>query len=371
MGSLRLCALLMILATSATACRDGKAPPKTTPPSAKAADDPYKADLESMTSARKVKAGNPLDPSLIPPDVDHDAYVPAEFKAGADRWRDTGVYFDGKPVGMLSWAELPLSLPVTWVPIKVGEKVRYGHPEDKGWRWGKERRYRFTDYLRAMGIDLASVKEIHVYGPKFSETIIVTGKQLQTKAADGFQFRFGGMVSGKGLPVVPDHFGNGKSPDKISAVMIYSEKKPPTLIRNHGFELDGVVQDGVPYYGEPLRGGVRVYLDDRMVAYIKRQDLPGAQATTTPDGQLHWNLYQVLAGQGVDTSKIVQGWVIRDDERHEQLGKDELATMTFEAGSQAKGSILLGPNKLQAKALAFHSRVVDPSEIPQRDPVDE
>jgi len=45
--------------------------------------------------------------------------------------------------------------------------------------------------------------------------------------------------------------------------------------------------------------------------------------------------------------------------------------MTFEAGSQAKGAIQLGPNKLRAQSLALHTKPVDPASIPQRDPVDE
>jgi hypothetical protein len=328
-------------------------------------------DVAKLKSATRVKGGNPISPDTLPPDVEKDEYIPAEFKSGADRWRDTGVYLDGKPIGMLSWAELPIALEPTWIPIKAGERIRHGHPEDKGWRWSKERRYRFTDYLRALGVDLAKVRELHVYGPRFSETIIVSGKALRSKAAEGFQFRFGGVVSGKALPVVPNGFGNGKSPDKISAVMIYVDNKPPTLVRNKGFELDGVPQDGVPYFGEPLRGGVRVYLDDKLVAYLKRQDLPVAKATATPDGQFHWKLYEVLHDQGVVTKSVVEGWVIRDDKRQERLSQGELAAMTFEAGSQAKGSILLGPNKLQVKGLALHSRHLSPQELPHRDPVDE
>lgn len=30
-------------------------------------------------------------------------WVPAEFKTGMLRWKDTGVYVDGKPIGFLNW----------------------------------------------------------------------------------------------------------------------------------------------------------------------------------------------------------------------------------------------------------------------------
>jgi hypothetical protein len=353
----------VITAALVVGCRDAdNAPsaPKTT------ADGTTKP-----TKIRRIKGGTPPEPIIDLEEHDKEKYVPAEFKAGADRWRDTGVYVDGKPAGMLSWAELPLSLQPTWIKIKASDRKRADHPEDTGWRWAKERRYRFTDYFVALGLDLKRIKEVHVYGPRFTESIVVTGKDLRSKAAEGFQFRFGGLVNGKALPVVPAKFGNGRSPDKISSVMVYIDKKPPTLVRNDGFYLDGVEQEGVPYFGEPLRGGVRVYLDDKLVAYIKRQDLPVAKATTTPDGLLHWKLYDVLADQGVVTTSIAEGWVIRDEKRAERIAGDELATMTFEAGSQAKGAIQLGANKLKAQSLALHSKPIDPATIPQRDPVDE
>ena len=357
-----LCGVITVaFATSVAGCRDAD----NAPSSAKTT-----ADGTPKKRSNRVKGGTP-PPPIVDLEQEKEKYVPAEFKSGADRWKDTGVYVDGKPIAMLSWAELPLSLQPTWIQIKASDRKRADHPEDTGWRWAKERRYKFTDYFKALGLDLRRIKEVHVYGPRFTESIIVSGKDLQAKAAAGFQFRFGGLVSGKALPVVPPSFGNGRSPDKISSVMIYIDKKPPTLVRNDGFYLDGVEQEGVPYFGEPLRGGVRVYLDDRMVAYIKRQDLPVAKATTTPDGLLHWKLYDVLAEQGATTAGIVEGWVIRDDKRQERIAGDELATMTFEAGSQAKGAIQLGPNKLRAQSLALHTKPVDPASIPQRDPVDE
>src|SRR5438309_1851973 len=42
-------------------------------------------------------------------------WVPAEFKNGKARWKDTGVYLDGKPVGMLSFGELPFALLPVWI----------------------------------------------------------------------------------------------------------------------------------------------------------------------------------------------------------------------------------------------------------------
>lgn len=299
-------------------------------------------------------------------DPDKDEYIPAEFKSGADRWRDTGVYVDGKFVGLLSWAELPLAVKPVWLKVKASAPKRYG-TNDTGWRWAKERRYRFRDLVEAYGIDLAKVKEIHVYGPKHSETVIATGKDLRSKAADGFMFRFGGQVSGKAIPVVPDNFGNGRSPDKISSVMIYVEKEPPVLERNVGLVLDGEVQKGVPYFGTPLRGGVRVYMDDRLVAYIKRQDLPEPQQTSAA-GEPQWKLFDYLRSRGVNVDTVVEGWVVRQEKWHEKLSRAELDAIWFEASPQAKGHIELGEKKMKAQSLILRSHPVAMGEVPAPDP---
>jgi hypothetical protein len=369
-----LVVVAVTIAIGGSACSDAKTQPTsgTTIASADAKPD-------ARGGERSVQAGRPFTVDDLPAGHDQPKqdYVPAEFKTGADRWRDTGVYVDGKPIGMLSWAELPISLPVAWTQTKASAPKRADHPEDTGWRWKKQRRYRFTDYFVALGLDLKRIKEVHVYGPRFSDSIVVSGKELRSKKGKEFYFRFGGITKGKALPKVPDKFGNDRSPDKIASVMIYIDKKPPQWFRNVGFMLDGEVQYGVPYYGEPLRGGVRVYLDDKLAAYIKRQELPQALSVIDAEGNQSWKLYDVLASQGVDTAPIVEAWLIRDDERKERIGKDELATITFTADAQASksstttGSIQLGPNKLGARAIALHTKPVDPASIPRRDPVDE
>ena len=303
-------------------------------------------------------------------DKNDSEWVPAEFKAGMSRWKDTGVYVDGKPVGFLSFGELPIGLKPTWVKDKVSAEKRPG-TDDPGWRWAQQRFYKFTDYLKAVGVDITKVKEIHVYGPKFSETIIATGKDLQSKQADEFSFRFGGNTFGKAIPHTLNTFGNGKSPDKITSVMVYVTKKPPTMKRNEGLFLDGVEQQGVPYYGEPVRGGVRVYLDDKLAVIIKRQDLDVAKATKSADGELHWKLADVLAAGGTDTKKVVDVWLIREELRQEKFSGKDLETLTFTASSQAKGGVVVGDQKLRANAIALHTRAIDRSEIPVVTPDDE
>ncbi|MGE0550979.1 MAG: hypothetical protein AB7O24_00425 [Kofleriaceae bacterium] len=317
-------------------------------------------------------------------DKNDNDWVPAEFKQGMARWKDVGVYLDGQPIAFLTWGELPIALKPTWVKDKVSARKR-PHTDDPGWRWAKQRFYKFNDYLRALGVSPGSVREIHVYGPKLSQTIIATGRDLTSKLGDGFMFRFGTNTGGKPIPQVPEGFGNGKTPDKIAGVMIYIKKKPPTMVKNEGLELDGKMQEGVPYYGDPIRGGIRVYLDDKLAAIIKRQELKPTEATKRADGSLAWKLVDVIKAMcvspepkaceklGAKLNKVSELWVIRDDVRIRQdvIAGSELATLTFTASAQAKGGVLLSDKKIRANAIALHTRPLKDDEIPVVTPDDE
>lgn len=305
-------------------------------------------------------------------DKEDNEWVPAEFKKGASRWKDTGVYVDGKPVGFLQWAELPAAIPVVWIEDKVSARKRPG-TNDPGWRLARQRMYRFTDYLTAVGVDLKRVKELHVYGPKMTSTLIVTGKELLSEKGQKFYFRFGANTGGKAIPSIPGDFGNNNAADKISGVMVYIDKKPPKLVPDVGMVVPGETDPnpGVPYFGQPLRGGIRIYVDDKLGGIIKRQDLDPKLADTDKDGTMHYRMTDVLKRLGIDTKKSVEVWVIRDERWNEKLAAADVNKMSFTASSQAKGGILLGDQKIRAQALAFHSKPVDAKQIPTVTPDDE
>jgi len=354
--------LARVLATSLiafAACRDATGKQEPPPQPTKAVAEPAPTAIQTGSAAG---SGS-------------DDYVPAEFKTGLAKWKDTVVYLDGRPIAYMQWGELPIGLQPTWVKSKVSQNKPANCPECPAWKWGEERYYRFTDYLKALGINIAKIKAMHVQGPQVTNTIVVTSKDLLSPPAKDFLFRFGGIVTGKAIPSVPsEKFGNGLGPDKITAVMIYVDKKPPKLDED-GYMLDGVPIDGVPYYGEPLRGGIRVYLDDKLATMVKRQELDPKVARTNPDGELAWNFYEFLKKNGVDTSKVVEGWVIRDDRRQEKIPASELSTMWFEAAAKSgkgeSGSIQLGDKMIAANAVALHTRAIKPEELPQVRPDEE
>lgn len=374
--ALLLASFGLVGALTSSACTDahsadklrpsGLTPKKVAPKPVDTTPKPIETTYDKMLANRaEHEAAQPIKDGEQNPD-----WVPNEFKSGAARWKDVGVYVDGKPAGFLNWGELPISLPVTWVEDEVSAEKEPG-TDQPATRKVRQRYYRFDQYLTAIGVDIRKVKALHVYGPKFTNSNVSTAKDLLSPAAKDFTFRFGGNVSGKPIPHVPGRFGNGRSADKIAGVMVYVTKKPPTLDTDQGFLLDGVLQEGVPYYGDPVRGGVRVYLDDKLVAIIKRQELDGKRATKGPDGTLAWKLVDELKLQGVDTSKVKEVWAIRDELRKEHWTGDDLAAMTFGANAQAKGGILLTDKHVRANVIAMHTKPLRPDQIPTPTPDDD
>lgn len=297
-------------------------------------------------------------------------WEPRDFKSGMPRWKDIGVYVDGKPSGFLSWGELPIGCKPSWRRDKVPAEKRPG-TNDPGWKWGRRRYYKFTDYLKAAGVDLRKIKELHVYGATASQTLIVTGDELQSPGANEFGFWFGSKTSGKPIPHVPDGFGNSRAIDQINSVMVYLDKKAPTLVKDEGLSLDGLPQTGVPYHGEPIRGGVRVYLDDKLATIIKRHELDPAQATASADGGPQWSLVGFLAAHGVDTKQVVEMWTIRGEKRSEKFSAAELDKLTFRANSQSRGGVFLGDKLVLANVIALHTRALAPSDMPLPEQADE
>lgn len=372
----RFAAILLALSLGLPACRDargsdklqpsGLTKKKVAPKPADTKPHPIETTYDKMLANR---AENEATEAVKANDANPD-WVPNEFKSGAAKWKDVGVYVDGKPMGFLTWGELPISLPVTWVEDEVSAEKEPG-TDQPATRKVKQRFYRFDQYLKAIGVDIRKIKALHIYGPKFTNSNVSTAKDLLSPAAKDFTFRFGSNVGGKPIPHVPGAFGNGKSADKIAGVMVYINKKPPTLDPDRGFILDGVEQDGIPYYGDPVRGGIRVYLDDKLAAIIKRQELDGKRATKAADGTLYWKLADELKAQGVDTSKVKEVWAIRDELRQEHWAGSELATMVFAANGKSKGGVLLTDKHVRANVIALHTRTLKPEEIPAPTPDDD
>src|SRR6185369_14739290 len=124
------------------------------------------------------------------------------------------VYVDGEPYSVLTFGELPIGLKPVWRTDQVSVEKEPGQAAPAA-RELKVRAYRFTELLAALRVNLAKVRELHVYGPKPTDAIVVGGAELRRRGRD-FLFRFAGEVEGAPIPIVPPHFGNKRSPDRIT-----------------------------------------------------------------------------------------------------------------------------------------------------------
>ena len=282
---------------------------------------------------------------------------------GNNKWKDTTVYVDGKPVGVLGFGELPARLKPVWIDEQHSSEIEPGS-HGPGYVIVKSRRYRFIDLLRAYGVDVAHINQIHLMGPKLSEVIIASGAELRSKNGQNFMFRFGSVIGGKAIPVVPPNFGNHYMPDKIAAVMVYVDKKPPELVPGEGLVLDGKPVDGVAYFGDPIRGGIRIYADDHLAVQVKQVVLRALKPVEVEHGLSRYALLPLLESRGVDTSKLVDGVIIADEEWKRRLTRAELERATVAMGDRHVNEVAIDGQKFNAQAVAVHSHHLTDDETP-------
>lgn len=267
--------------------------------------------------------------------------------SGRDRWRGGGVYLDGQPIGMLRFGELPSKLQPMWetqrhrLPFKAGEEIRY--------RETKVPRYRVTDYLSAVGIKLDDIVEVHLHGAR-DNAIVLTREDLRSHPNDVL-FKFAGDTFGKPIPLVRA-LPIGTRFDDLMALTIYVKRQPPTLKPDFTLELDGIPVHGIPYHGEPVREGIRVYVDDRLAAVLKRNQLAAGGAT-------RWSLASVLEKQGVATKTLSRLELIHDDARTNKLAWGNI-DFAFNAG--ASGEIIVGERALPAHSIALFTEAAAPAQ---------
>lgn len=352
---------LALLFVVAIGCKGSSEAPTTRPSTVEAPSTPAENSAKTETQTKDESTG--MGFSGRHRDDPTNSWVPAEYKSGMARFKDPGVYADGVLVGMLKFGEIPVPLEPIWFEEEASLEFKAG---DKGPRTKivKQRRYRFTDYFEAIGVDVAKIKEFHIYGGnKRRAAALIPGDTLRSQK-DEFTFRFGGDVWGKPIPSCPTKALQSKCPDQLTAVTIYLEREPP-IRKGNDFFLNGEPIYHIPYYGEPIRGGVRVYLDGRLVTTIKRRKLTDESiAVQSPDGEEQWKFVEFLKSQGVATDGVQEAWLINQNRRVKRIGVDELNNATFTAIAQRSGVILFGEAKTPIQALALHTKPVKEEDLP-------
>ena len=270
--------LLMTVATSALLACSKKMPEPTsqarpapaaeTFPNRVALDEAKKGDLAVQNGEGKLEPNDP--------------------KHGSRKLRglDVGVFVDGVQVSVFRYGDLP-TLPCE--TLEGGAKV-----------------YKLADYVKAIGVAPESIKSIHIHGN--SDRIgSIEGSEL-LKQKNRFEFQF---LSGDTGAAVSrwdtDGLKNEHVVNEIRKITIYVKKASPLIdpARACHVGADGECSEAVPYASGDAVKGTRIYVDGKMVGFVKRRALSDATLMDkTEGGEQKYSVAKLVAQMGVDAAGI-------------------------------------------------------------------
>jgi hypothetical protein len=209
---------------------------------------------------------------------------------------DAPVFVDGTQVGVLRYGEMPV------IPGRTLE--------------GGTQRYRVFDYLRAIGVRPASVRSIHFHG-NGDRIASVEGAELLAQK-DRFEFQFISNDTGTALQRWD---GTGLKNEfvvhEIRRMTIYVQKASPAIhpSRQCHTDAEGKCTDEIPYATGELAKGTRVYVDGKMVGYVKRRQIgESLRMGETPSGEHLFSIVKLVSSFDVDPSGIAQVDLVAGDE---------------------------------------------------------
>lgn len=197
---------------------------------------------------------------------------------------DVGVYVDGVQTSVLRYGDMP----------SIASENNAG------------KRFRLYDYLKAIGVTPESVKSVHIHGNNDRIASIEGSELLAGKARFVFSF-----ISGDtGAPISrwdTDGLKNEFVVHEFRKVTIYVKKPSPVIdkARQCHVGADGECSDAVPYASGDAVKGTRIYVDGKMVGFVKRRQLQDALVMgDTKDGERKYNVKKLIAQFGVSTDGI-------------------------------------------------------------------
>ena len=263
-------------------------------------------------------------------------------------WREPLLYVDGVPRAAFRAAEFPIDIVTTMVPQRRDLDFNAGDPGPRTATYFTPR-WNLAAYLERVGVPLGRVRGVMVHAGRGATYL--RGDDLRRHRSDFF---FDLTDEGKGFLRLyrPRGFNVNTTYDRYVAMSVFVDKPAPTVDAQDEVVLDGQPIVGVPYYGQPLRGGIRVYLDDRIATVLKR-NLLGAAKGDKP------SLAQTLSGFGVDTAAVRAADLIVGTTRTARLSGDEFRAAWFTSSEQASGTILLGGDTPATALMLYSKRGVD------------
>lgn len=302
-------------------------------------------------------------PAPVAPISDDEAAPDNEKRP---RFGEAAVYIDGRHVGVLRAPELPPSLKGNIYDLGSGYKVR---------------RYPMTEYARTLGIDLASIKGVHLYGGK--RVSLFDGDEFR-RVGDHLVFSFVNRGRGKARVHFPPMRTNVNTTiDMLTAVIFYVEKEPPHLENRELVMPDGTpVGDKVPYAPEEQDKGTRVYVDGSLVGFVKRKKVTADMVVPGhEDGPTRFSLLSYAAKLDPKVEKAKSIELIAGDDVIANLVPDNAKKLTFHVPRRNRGQAVVdlptqkGERLARVSAVRIHvnsappaSPVVDLDDAPEAQP---
>ena len=248
---------------------------------------------------------------------------------GQGKRGDINVYVDGKPVAITRFGELPPGLKAYSRDWVLGGKTA-------------ARFFRVSEYLTALGIDLAKVRAVQFHG-SWGRVASVDGDEL-LKNKERLLFDFTGESYGKprmrwstvGLRVPT-------SIDIFQAITVYVDKTAPAYDpASQTMVLNGEVVDGPPYVTEEFPHGTRVYVDGKLVGAVKRRQLSKDAVVNGDDPSPKYSFGLYLGSLGVDPSKAKAIDIVSGDDLVFRASARDFAKndkLVFSMTNHAKGKV--------------------------------
>jgi hypothetical protein len=221
------------------------------------------------------------------------AFDPNDPKHGTRKLMnlDAPVYVDGAQVSVLRYGDLVIK------PFAMLE--------------GETPSYAIYDYVKSIGIAPESIKSIHLHGNN-DRIGSIEGSEL-VKQKDRFTFTFSSQTTG--APTQrwdTEGLKNEFVVHEMRKVSIFVKKAPIAIHPQRRCHLDGPLAnpaskctDAMPYADKDAVHGTRVYVDGKMVGFVKRRQIQDVVlAGKTDDGDQKYNVAKFVESLGVKSDGI-------------------------------------------------------------------
>jgi hypothetical protein len=259
------------------------------------------------------------------------------------------------------YLELPANLPTRWKTLEDGRQVR---------------RFQVAEYLETLGIDLATIKHLHIYGGR-GRISIVSGEELR-RVRDTLLFSFTQGDRGKPRMHFPsDGMQVNTQIDIIQNIAVYVHKASPRYHDKYhtlSFE-DGQPIKGIPYMVGERPGGTRVYVDGALRTAVKRKFLPEriVEPGSTEAGTSRFIVRSYLASIGIEPASIHTMELLGASEVITRLTGKQLADMpelVFTLPRRSRGLIQveLPGNPAKVEAISLYIKTLPPDRTAHKTP---